>query len=338
MGCTNLKSVTIPNSVTFIGNSVFRNCSSLEAIIIPDNVTRIGGTAFYGCSSLASIVIPDSVTSIGSQAFYGTDWYYDQPAGVVYAGKVAYENKDGFSDNTEIVLKDDTKGIADGAFSMYKSLTSITIPDSVTDIGSCTFYWCDSLASVTIGNSVTSIGERAFDRCSSLMSVKIPNSVTYIGDGAFQDCSSLTSVTISDSVTSIEYFAFFNCENIKKVYFVGNQEEWKDIEIDVGNDSLTNATIYFVESSLKQPEVSISDLGNDTCKVSVKLPDGETPEGAVVYVAGFDENGNIVSLAIKAAEDENLLNLDVDGVANIKVMVIGKNLKPVTRTKKIRYD
>ncbi|MBQ7124795.1 MAG: leucine-rich repeat domain-containing protein, partial [Clostridia bacterium] len=68
---TNVKNVTIPDSVTSIGSYAFFDCTSLKSIVIPDSVTSIGHSAFYGCTSLESIVIPDSVTSIGYHAFYG---------------------------------------------------------------------------------------------------------------------------------------------------------------------------------------------------------------------------------------------------------------------------
>ena len=64
------KSFTIPNSVTSIGNSAFRDCSSLTSIIIPDSVTSIGDYAFSDCGSLISLIIPDNITSIGFRVFY----------------------------------------------------------------------------------------------------------------------------------------------------------------------------------------------------------------------------------------------------------------------------
>ena len=67
--CSNLKSITTPNSVTSIGESAFRGCSSLTSITIPNSVTSIGWYAFYGCSSLTNITIPNSVTFIGYAAF-----------------------------------------------------------------------------------------------------------------------------------------------------------------------------------------------------------------------------------------------------------------------------
>ena len=68
--CISLTSVTIPNSVTSIGNQAFYNCTSLTSVTIPDSVTSIGFVAFCNCASLTSVTIPDSVISIGNSAFY----------------------------------------------------------------------------------------------------------------------------------------------------------------------------------------------------------------------------------------------------------------------------
>ena len=68
---SNLKNITIPDSVTSIGDAAFSGCTSLASIEIPDSVTSIGNYAFRDCSSLTSVEIGDSVTSIGSYAFSG---------------------------------------------------------------------------------------------------------------------------------------------------------------------------------------------------------------------------------------------------------------------------
>jgi hypothetical protein len=67
--CSNLDSVVIPNSVTTIENAVFHSCECLTSVIIPNSVTSIGGSAFSGCNSLTSITIGSGVTSIGNVAF-----------------------------------------------------------------------------------------------------------------------------------------------------------------------------------------------------------------------------------------------------------------------------
>ena len=166
--CTGLTSIDIPSSVTSIGNYVFYECTGLTSIDIPSSVTSIGEFAFWGCSGLTSIEIPSSVTNVGTGAFYETAWYNNQPNGLVYAGKVAYKYKGTMPDNTEITLIEGTKSIGNYAFKNCCGLTSITIPNSVTSIGESAFLNCSSLFSVTIGDNVTSIGYSAFDGCSHL--------------------------------------------------------------------------------------------------------------------------------------------------------------------------
>ena len=186
-GCSDLTSITIPNSVTSIGSSAFLGCSGLTSITIPNSVTSIGERAFSGCSGLTSITIPNSVTSIGYEAFRDC------------------------SSLTSVTIPNSVTNIGGGAFRRCSSLTSITIPEGVTIIGNSVFSICSSLTSITIPNSVTSIDDSAFYGCTSLTFITIPNSVTSIGYEAFGGCSNLTSITIPGSVTSIGGDAFDNC-------------------------------------------------------------------------------------------------------------------------------
>ena len=204
--------MTIPNSVTSIGEYAFYNCTSLTSVAIPDSVTSIGDDAFSNCKSLTSVTIPDSVTSIGDAAFAsctsltgiwvaeGNSHYANDASGVLF-------NKD----KTTLVQ-------CPGAFS----------------------------GSYAIPNSVTSIVGYAFDGCASLTSVTIPDGVTSIGRYAFHDCRSLTSVTIPDSVTSIGVWAFCDCTSLTDVYYAGSEAQWKAIGIDLyGNDDLLTANIHY---------------------------------------------------------------------------------------------
>ncbi len=153
-GCTNLTSVTIPDSVTSI-KEVFYECRSLTSVTIPDSVTSIEG-AFYGCTSLTSVTIPDNVTSIGKETFSGC------------------------TSLTSVTIPDCVTNIEYSAFYECSSLTSVTIPDSVKRIDPYAFCGCTNLTSVTIPDSVTWIGTYAFCGCTSLTSVTISESVSGI--------------------------------------------------------------------------------------------------------------------------------------------------------------
>ena len=193
-GCSDLISVTIPNSVTEIGSGAFRSCSGLTSVTIGNGVSSIGYRVFTGCSSLTSVTIPNSVTTIGIEAFHGCTRL------------------------TSVTISNSLIEIGVEAFESCSSLVSVTIPNSVTSIGKDAFNGCSGLTSVTIGNNVTTIGERSFCDCSSLTSVTIPNSVTTIGNLAFSNCGNLTSVTIGNSVTTIGNFAFQTCSGLRDIY------------------------------------------------------------------------------------------------------------------------
>ena len=299
-GCTNLKSITIPNSVTEMGRRAFSGCSSLTGIAIPDNVTEIGKYAFDGCKSLTSITIPDGVTSIGDGAFYNCSSLTEI--------KVASENSNYVSVNGVLYNKDKTtiicypagkKGnnykIPDGvtkvdssAFIGCSSLTSITIPNGVTSIGDSAFEDCTSLTSITIPNSVTSIGDSAFEDCTSLTSITIPNGVTSIGDSAFEGCTSLTSITIPNSVTSIGFGAFIGCSSLTSITI-------PDSVTCIG-DSAFNGCTSLTSITIPDSVTSIGESAFSGCSslASITIPDSVMSIGN----DAFHECSSLTSITI----------------------------------------
>jgi uncharacterized protein YjdB len=164
-----VKTVTIPNTVTSIGEEAFINCNSITAVTIPDSVISIGRCAFYKCSSLVSVHIPDSVTSIGNLAF-------------------AY-----CSSLVSINVPDSVISIGNSAFEYCSSLEEITLSHSLNKIDDFMFKECTSLQSIHLPDSITEIGAYAFKNCTSLTTINIPSSVNEIGTGAFDGCISLRS-------------------------------------------------------------------------------------------------------------------------------------------------
>ena len=200
--CDNLTSVTIPNSVTTIDNEAFESCDRLVSVVFGNNVATIGTAAFNGCSALTSITIPKSVATIGGTAFGGCNALSSI---AVEPGNPVFDSRD----NCNAIIETSANILISGC-------KSTIIPNGVVEIGYAAFHNI-GITSIDIPNSVTNIGDGAFSKCSSLTSIVIPNSVTRIGASAFQDCSMLTSIVIPNSVTDFYYGVFDGCTSLTTI-------------------------------------------------------------------------------------------------------------------------
>jgi len=154
-GFTNLTNITIPKSVTSIGDVAFGNCTSLASVTIGSGVTSISSSAFMGCTSLTVINVDTGNTAYISQD--GVLYNKDKTTLIQYpTGKIG----------TTFTIPNSVTSIGGGAFMSCSSITSITIPASVTSIGSSAFYGCTTLTSVTFQNTIT---EANFNQWSSFL-------------------------------------------------------------------------------------------------------------------------------------------------------------------------
>ena len=268
-GCSELTSVTIPNTVTRISNNAFFGCSGLTSLSIPSSVTEIGNNVFYGCSGLKTLTVPNSITSLGTSAFSGCSGLtsVNIPSSITGIPDGLFF---GCSGLTSAKIPNAVKSIGNQAFWGCSELKTVTIPSSVTSIGQSAFYDCKKLTSVTIPSAVTSIGDYAFFGCEGLSSVKIPNAVTTIGLDAFYDCTGLTSLTIGSSVTSIGDDAFWNCKKLTSV----TSEMVTPCPINEGCFNwqvFQNATLYV-------PQGTARTYRNTNYWSKFKTIDGEEPQ------------------------------------------------------------
>lgn len=225
LGSHHLTSITIPASVTSVGEYPFIFCSALKEInveegnryyssedgvlynraktelircpeaktecVIPESVTEISYYAFGRCG-LTSLDIPESVTEIGDNAFY-------------YCNNLV-----------SITLPQSITSLKPNTFCECHSLTSLALPESLVSIEDYAFANCKNLASLTLPESLASIGDYAFSGCTSLSAIPLPASLNSIGLWAFSGCSSLTSINIPAS-TGVGYNAFTNCSELEEI-------------------------------------------------------------------------------------------------------------------------
>ena len=215
---TSIKTVTIKEGVTSIGDYAFWGCSNLTSIDIPKGVESIGKYAFCGCN-LIRITISTSVTSIGEAAFANNPNLAEI---MVEQGNAHYDSRNNCNAIIETansllvagcaatLIPEGVTAIGYGAFAGTKGLSSIFIPKNVNTIRANAFQCCDNLTEVNCAENsqLTSIGVYAFSQCRSLTSINIPEGVTSIGAHAFMLCTSLTSIVIPESVTEIGGQAF----------------------------------------------------------------------------------------------------------------------------------
>ena len=185
--CSKIRSVTIPQSVTSIGDRAFDGCSALTTLSLGEKIKTIGNYAFENCTSLTGVTIPQSVTSIGYYAF------------------------EGCTHLNPLTIKGPITSMGNYAFAGSTYLTSLTLYDDIQTIGNFAFVGSTSLKTVTLPKNLTSIGEYAFARCSELESITIPEKVKTINSKTFADCSNLEYIILPAGLTTFFDDSLENC-------------------------------------------------------------------------------------------------------------------------------
>ena len=196
--CSNLTSITIPNSVTSIGSYTFQYCSNLTNITIPNSVPSIGFYAFQNCTSLTSITIPNSVTSIGNSAFLSC------------------------SNLTSITIPNSVELLGASAFRNCSGITSLVMGDALRVIQSQTFANCTNLSDISFGQNINIIKSSAFANCSTLSELTFNDYLYQIDVSAFQDCTQLRKVTFGEYLRYLHSDAFNGCFLLVEANFKGS--------------------------------------------------------------------------------------------------------------------
>lgn len=282
-GCLGLKEVRISKNLKAIPNYCFYKCQGIEEIIypsdlnlkkigaysfdgcvlltevnVPDGVETIGDYAYANCSALEKVTIPSSVTKIGGNTFISTKFYDDAIKNrdlFIYVDKWLLKCNSGYYESLfEIkpdLIKEDTVGIANYAFSGWTNIKTVELNNSIKYIGDYAFYGCTSLWKIkTQDNSVISIGDYAFTSC-ALTNVTLGTGLKEIGNYTFYYNLQLNNNSlypynlIPESVSRVGAYAFYKTklwesprENDGIVY-AGN---WV---VGYNKENLTNAVLKF---------------------------------------------------------------------------------------------
>ena len=284
-----IKSVTIADTVTSVGDNVFQGCSNLTTVDLGSGITKIGDSAFYKCKALTEIVLPNNVATISYRSFYAC-----------YA-------------LTEISIPNTVTTIGSYAFQACSNLISVTIGSGVASIGYYAFYSCDKLSKVVISDpdawlkisfdsdyaNPLTYAHSLYVGDELLTDLVIPGTVTEINQYAFNGCTSITSVYIPQSVKSIGQYAFNGMSSLKTVRYAGSQADWLKINISSYNDSLTSLTPEFDQSLA------------DYCRITTAA----TEHGTVAVDNAMAKVGDTVTITAIPAAGYAVESYLVDGVA-----------------------
>lgn len=222
-GCSNLRSIKIPDDVTNIECYTFFNCIGLENVELGNGLKSIGCYAFGGCSSLSEIILPEKLETIQGGAFIDcvglthvilpqhvkSIGSHREVEGGSFSGCTNLKAIDVDSANTTFSSKDGIVYDKAGT-TLYLCPEgkegTVNVPSGVTQIAG--FYECDKLTEIILPTSITEIDEYTFYNCKSLQKINIPESVTSIGRISFCGCTSLLKVTLPKNVNLIGAEAF----------------------------------------------------------------------------------------------------------------------------------
>ena len=175
-----IQSVTIPQSVTSIGDSAFAGFHNLNSLTINDAATSIESWAFAECPLNTTLSLGKNIKTIGDYAFYDC------------------------RDLTSVTIPQSVTSIGAHAFDNCRILDSLTINGAIESMGKQAFESCISLKTLSLGENIKTIGNFAFRNCLSLTNVTIPEKVTTIGPGTFSYCKHLEYIMLPAGLTSFK--------------------------------------------------------------------------------------------------------------------------------------
>ena len=205
---TALETLVLPEGVEILENA-FKNCTELKSVSLPSTLTKIGNSygvpPFSGCHSLESIEIAEGnevYASDGNCIMRKADNTLvlglkasKIPSYTEHIGSHAFRD----SGAESIALPEGVTSIGDYAFAHNDRLKEITLPQSLTSIGKYAFLWCAALESIALPDGVTSVGNNAFSTCISLKELALGAELLNAGCGLTEFCVALEKITVSEN-------------------------------------------------------------------------------------------------------------------------------------------
>lgn len=207
--CEDLTSINLPASVKSIGACAFKGCGFTQ-FVVPDGITTISNGLFANCGKLTNITLPKGLKAIEDGAFAGCGFTeFVVPDGITTISNYMFAN---CGKLTSITLPKDLKAIGAGAFSGC-GFTEFVIPDAITTISDNLFAYCPNLQKITFPKTITSMGNGIFSH-SGIGNFTLPKQITEITNNMFEGCQNLEHIYLHDGLKSIGDYAFQDCNSL----------------------------------------------------------------------------------------------------------------------------
>ena len=301
----NICYILVGDGISVVGTEAFNNCKSLKTVSLPDTVSTIGDNVFAASNGdivlifrgvdevidnsvcdgkldgVAHLIVDKGVKKISDSAFSNNPLLVDLIiSDAVTIGNYAFYNDIAIN---RVTIESPLYSIGNHAFDSCKSIPQVVLPETVREIGSHAFYDCNSMKSINVPVGVAAIKEYTFFGCASLLDISIPDTVLSVGDYAYYGCVVAKTLDLSNTLKSIGAYAFYNCNQVKEIILPNTLKSIGDYafrscssitEISIP-DSVTELgdCVFYACTGLEQAEFGfgITRIGNSEFYGCVKF-------------------------------------------------------------------